>query len=60
MRDSKKRAGWRLRLPEFDFEVLNRAGVKQLPLEALLRLIRKGMDESQRQGDVPVLTITKV
>lgn len=52
-----KLGSWCLQLPEFDFEIAHRAGVKYQAAEALSRVRKTGMDESLLEDDVTELKI---
>lgn len=54
---SGKIAQWRLRLSEFDFIIVHRAGSKQQAADALSRLDTNGNDGSPPDEDLPVFTI---
>lgn len=53
-----KLARWRIRLSEFDSEVVYRASVKHWAVDALSRLQRKGAVETELDDDVPVLELS--
>lgn len=44
---------WKLRLLDFDFEVLHRAGIKYQAADALSRVCIKGSDKSPLEYDIP-------
>lgn len=52
-------ARWRLRLSEFDFEVLHRAGVKQQPADTFLRPATNGEDGKSLENDISPLEINR-
>lgn len=53
-----KLARWRLRLPEFDFEVFHWAYLKHQAAHALFRRPTTRMDKSPLEDNIHVLTIT--
>lgn len=52
-----KPARWRLRLTEFEIDIVHRAGVKRKAADALSRLNTKGVDCPPMVDEVPVLAI---
>lgn len=54
---SGKLTTWRLRLREFDSEVVHRAGIKYQALDALSRLETEESDNTKLNENLPALTI---
>ena len=52
-----KLARWRLRLAEYEFDVVHRAGVKHQAADALSRLPTDGEDKAPLDDEIPVLVI---
>lgn len=52
-----KRARWRLRLLESDFEIVLRAGVKYQAANALSRFVTRGDVTNAIRDDIPVLVV---
>ncbi len=46
-------AKWRLRLAEFDFDVVYRPGIKHTVLEVLLRVSTNGADKTDLKDEIP-------
>lgn len=50
-------ARWRLCLPEFEFNVLHRAGVKHQAVDALSRMPTGGADTTPIEDEIPITVI---
>lgn len=53
-----KRAHWRLRLLEYEFDVIHRAGVKHQAADSPCRLPTAGGDTSELEEKIPVMAVT--
>lgn len=52
-----KLAQWRLRLSDFEFDIVHRTSMKNQGAEALSGVKKKGEDKTTRHDEVAVLTI---
>lgn len=50
-------ARWHLRLSEYDFDIIQRAGVKHQAAGALSRLQTTGKDDTPPEVDLPLIAI---
>lgn len=56
---SERLARWKLRIQEFDYEVIYRPGIKHIAPDGLSRLDTDGQDESELGDDILVMALTK-
>lgn len=56
--DYGKLAWWKIRLSEFEFEIVHRAGIKNKAADGISRRPTGGIDKKKRDEKIPVLAIT--
>lgn len=57
--ETRKLSRCRLRLSEFEFDIVPSAGMKQKAVDALLSLTTKGDNKTALVDDIPVLTVSQ-
>lgn len=57
---TRKLARWRLKFLEYDFEILQRAGLKHQAATALSGLRPAGVDKNELENENPVLVVTGI
>lgn len=59
-RNNRKLEIWKLRLEEYDFEIILRAGVKHQAAHTLSKLNSEGKDDSYMRGDISVVAVITI
>lgn len=56
---TEKLACWRLRLLEFDFDIVHRRGVKHQVIDAVFRILITSADNTELEEEIPVMMVAQ-